>query len=150
MAVGPWVPYNCFTGDLGTKTHDLSSDTLKVALFLSTSNCDDSTLTGYAALTNEHANANGYTTGGVAVVATWAEVLGVATLTFQDAAWAPAGGNIVARFAVLYNDTSTGKRLIARALLDDTPADVTAIPGQLLKVGVENPGDPMLQIIPAP
>lgn len=149
MPAGAWRTYDRFQGDVGSKVHDFGSDTIKIALFLSTSNCDDDTLDRYAELTDEHANANGYTTGGVAVTVTWSEASGVGTLTFDDAVWAPAGGNIVARFAVMYNDTHADKPLIARALLDATPADLTAIPGQLFKVGVGIPGDPALRVIRA-
>src|SRR6266571_4675204 len=48
---------------------DIDSGSYKVALFLSTSNIGAASTT-YAGVTNEVANANGYTTGGIAVTFT--------------------------------------------------------------------------------
>lgn len=130
-AAGKWKQYHNAVKRTGDGTFDLDLNTFKVALFLSTSNAN--TLTSgnsiLADLTNQHANANGYTTGGVTVAATWVLSGAVSTFDVADAAWTAAGGSIVARFAVLYGSgTLNGlvNPLYGVMLLDTAPADVTA------------------------
>ncbi|MEO1908795.1 MAG: hypothetical protein ABGX08_17410 [Citromicrobium sp.] len=106
--------FNVFALDAVSGVHDLSSDTLKVALTdtapSTTSNA------GYADLT-EIASGNGYTTGGVtATVDTLSQTSGAVSLVLSGVSWTASGGDIAThRYAVLYNDTSTGKRLIGVA-----------------------------------
>ena len=139
MAAGKWKRYDIFAKWLADGTFDLDANTIKCALYLSTSDAD--TLTNVNSLkgdlTNEHANANGYTTGGVTVAATWVESSGTATFDVADAVWTASGGSITARFAVLYaSGTLNGHvdPLIAVCLLDTTPADVTATTGNTLTI----------------
>lgn len=135
MAASAWT----FTNEGKTKlldgTFDLDSDTFKCALFLSTSNLGAGSTT-YAGLTNEHANANGYTTGGVAVTLS---LSGTSTVTLDstDAQWTASGGSIVARYAVIYE---VGGRVLCYTLLDTTPADVTATVGNTLTVVIHASG----------
>src|ERR1043165_8127642 len=101
MAAGAWTFTNGARTKLLDGTFDIDSDTFKMALFLSTSDIG-ATETTYAGVTNEHANANGYTTGGIAVTLTLA---GTTTITMDiqtDPVWTASGGSIVARFAVIY------------------------------------------------
>jgi hypothetical protein len=115
----------------GTLDLDLTTN-MQVALFLSTSNANTLSVgTGvYGDLTNEHANANGYTTGGQALTGeVYTQTAGVATFDCNDPVWTAAGGSIVARFAVIYVNATVNtivKPLICVSLLDTTPADVTA------------------------
>jgi hypothetical protein len=140
MAAGPWVIYDEFKDSLGEKKINLATDTIKVGLFLSTSNAGSASLATaqYATLTNQHANANGYTTGGVTCASTYTQTGGTATFDLADAAWTASGGSIVARFAVIYSDTATNKDLIAYCLLDSTPADVTVTTGNSLTIQIAN------------
>ena len=131
MAAGNWT----FTDGARTRmlngTFDFDTDTFKVALFLSTSNIGASSTT-YAGLTNEHANANGYTTGGISLGAL--TLSGTTTVTVDDPAdcvWTASGGSITARYAVLYEN---GGDVVCYALLDSTPADVTATDGNTLTI----------------
>ncbi len=122
---------------------DLSTDTFKVALLQSSSNGIAATLTPatYATLTNQVANGNGYTTGGAtAGTPTLTGGGAVATITWDtaDVAWTASGGPIVARAAVMYDDSSTNKDLIAYCLLDSTPADVTVPDGVTETVQISN------------
>jgi hypothetical protein len=98
-------------------------------LFLSTSNLAAGSTT-YAALTNEHANANGYLTGGQSVTLALSGTTTV-TVSLTDNTWTASGGSIVARFAVIYE---VAGRVLAYALLDSTPADVTVTDGNALNV----------------
>lgn len=135
MAAGAWT----FTTELRTKlldgTFDLDTDTFKMALFLSTSNLGSGSTT-YAALTNEHSNANGYTTGGVSVTIS---LSGTTTVTVDstDASWTASGGSIVARYAVVYE---VAGRVLCYCLLDSTPADVTTTTGNTLTVAIHANG----------
>lgn len=136
MAAGAWVFPNSARADLLNGTFDLDTDSFKCALFLSTSNIGAGSTT-YAALTNEHANANGYTTGGVAVVLNLAGTTTVTVDITTDPVWTAAGGSIVARFAVIYE---VGGRVLCYCLLDAAPADVTATTGNTLTVAANVAG----------
>lgn len=144
MAASAWRTYRDFKTALGTKKINLSSDTIKCALFSSTSNCGDVDLATaqYATLTNQVSNqgAPGYETGGKTVAATWTETSGTLTFDTADASWTATGGSIVARFAVLYSDTATNKDLIAYCLLDTTPADITCTVGNTLTIQMSASG----------
>jgi hypothetical protein len=135
MAAGNWTFTN--EGRTWLSTGEwLDADSYKIALFLSTSNIGAASTT-YAGLTNEHANANGYTTGGNAVTLSRS---GTTTVTFDatdPAVWTASGGSIVARFAVLYE---VGGRVLAYCLLDSTPADVTATSGNTLTITINASG----------
>jgi hypothetical protein len=136
MAAGNWTFTNQTRTSLLNGDFDLNTDSLKVALFLSTSNIGASSTT-YAGLTNEHANANGYTTGGNAVTGS---LSGTTTVTFDTTdptAWTASGGSIVARFAVLYEVSGN---VIAYCLLDSTPADVTVTTGNTLTLTINASG----------
>ncbi len=108
---------------------DLANDTIKLALFLSTSNAATLTLSTFASLTNE-VSGNGYTSGGN-TLANVVVSTATGTVTFDSDAtvFSASGGDIVSRFYVLYSDTPTNKPVIGVALLDDTPADVTVTDG---------------------
>ena len=144
-AAGKWKAYDFFKQNSMNGLIDIDSHAFKVALFLSTSNANTLGVgTGLLAdLTNQVANANGYTTNGVALSAvTWTRSGG--TLTFDCAdlapAWTATGGPITARFAVIFDDTAVGKPLVCVCLLDTTPADVTATDGNPFNVTINASG----------
>jgi hypothetical protein len=148
MAAGKWKVYEFAKEYLADGTHDLDNAALgyKMALFLSTSNCETLSVgTGvYGDLTNEHANASGYTTGGNALTGeTYTHAGGTATFDCDDSVWTAAGGSITARFAVIYVDATVNgivKPLLCVSLLDTTPADVTATDGNTLTIGINASG----------
>lgn len=147
MAAGKWKLYADAKKYLADGTFDLdSTSNWKMALFLSTSNANTLT-TGtdvYGDLTNEHANANGYTTGGVALTSiTWTESSGTITFDLADPVWTASGGSIVARYAVIYQNATLNtivKPLLCVCLLDTTPADVTATTGNTLTITINASG----------
>src|SRR3954466_8844044 len=131
MAAGTWTFTNGGRTRLLNGTFDIDSDSYKCGLFLSTSNIGAASTT-YAGVTNEHANANGYTTGGISVAGL--TLAGTTTVTVDfttDPVWTASGGSIVARFAVLYE---VGGSVLAYCLLDSTPANVTATDGNTLTI----------------
>jgi hypothetical protein len=136
MAAGTWTLTNGGRTSLLNGTFDIDSDSWKCALLLSTSNIGAASTT-YAGLTNEHANANGYTTGGIAVALTLAGTTTVTVDITTDPVWTASGGSIVARFAAIYE---VGGNVLAYALLDSSPADVTATTGNTLTVAAHASG----------
>jgi hypothetical protein len=136
MAASAWTFTNGARSSILDGTFDIADDTYKCALFLSTSNIGAASTT-YAGLTNEHANANGYTTGGITVDLT---ISGTTTVTVDiatDPVWTASGGSIIARFAVIYE---VGGNVLCYCLLDSTPADVTATTGNTLTVAAHASG----------
>jgi len=148
MAAGKWKVYDKAKVRLADGTFDMDNASLglTMALFLSTSNCNTLSVgTGvYGDLTNEHANANGYTTGGVALTTeTWTNSTSTTTFDCDDVVWTASGGSIVARFAVIYCNATVNtivKPLLCVSLLDTAPADVTVTTGNTLTIAINASG----------
>jgi hypothetical protein len=136
MAAGAWTFTNATRTNLLNGSVPIDSGTFKMGLFLSTSNIGAASTT-YAGVTNEHANANGYTTGGIAVDLTLAGTTTVTADVATDPVWTASGGSITARFAVIYE---VGADVLCYCLLDSTPADVTATDGNTLTVAAHASG----------
>lgn len=136
MAAGAWTFTNGGRTSLLDGTFDIDSDTWKMALFLSTSNLGAASTT-YAGVTNEHANGNGYTTGGASVTLTLAGTTTVTVDVSSDPSWTASGGSIVARFAAIYE---VDGNILCYCLLDATPADVTVTDGNILTVAAHASG----------
>lgn len=98
-----------FVERLGLAIHDLNTHTLKIALTNTAPNATDDELADITQI----ANGNGYTTGGEDTQNTWAESGGTGTLTGTKVVWTSSGAGMATfRYVVLYNDTSTGDKLI--------------------------------------
>lgn len=140
-AAGKWKLYNTAKLKIGQGLIDLDTDTFKMALFLSTSNCNTLTHDEFADLTNQVANGNGYTTGGETLTTiTWVNASGTITFDCDNVNWNVTGAGITARFAVIYDDTAAGDPLLAVCLLDATPADITAVSGDIIQVSINASG----------
>lgn len=142
MAAGTWTFTNGGRTKLIDGTFIIATDTWKCALFLSTSNIGAASTT-YAGLTNEHANANGYTTGGIAVTFTLAGTTSVTASFATNPVWTASGGSIVARFAVIYE---VGGNVLAYCLLDSSPADVTVTTGNTLTIDADGVPSPVFTL----
>ncbi len=126
MAAGKWKLYNTAKEKIGQGLIDLDGHTFKMALFQGSSNCDTLTHDELADLTNQVANGNGYTTGGVTLTGvTWTNSSGVITFDCSNVSWTASGAGFSCRYAVIYDDTVSGDPLLAVCLLDTTPADIT-------------------------
>lgn len=117
-------------------TFDLDSDSFKMALFLSTSNIGAASTT-YAGVTNEVANASGYTTGGIAITLTLSGTTTVTVDIATDPVWTASGGAITCRYAVIYE---VGGDVLCYSLLDTTPADISAPSGSTLTIAANASG----------
>ena len=142
MAAGAWTFTNGGRTKLIDGTFDIDSDSWKCALFLSTSNIGAASTT-YAGVTNEHANANGYTTGGIAVTFTLAGTTSVTASFATNPTWTASGGSIIARFAVIYE---VAGNVLCYCLLDSTPADVTTTTGNTLTIDSDGTPNPVFTL----
>lgn len=122
--------YESFREYIGDGTFDMNSNTFVCTLHTSSYTPSASTHTVSANLTNEVANANGYTTGGVTLASVvWTRTGGSVKFDANDAVWTASGGSITARYAVIRASGTLNGRvnpLVAYVLLDTTPADVVA------------------------
>lgn len=102
--------FNAFVENLAEKGMNLGSDTLKVAL---TNTAPVATNSLFAELTEISAG-SGYTAGGTAAtISSSAQSSGTYKLVLADVVFTASGGPIGPfRYAVLYDDTSTGDMLI--------------------------------------
>lgn len=142
MAAGTWTLTNTGRTNILNGTFDIDSDSYKVALFTSASNIGASSTT-YAGVTSEVANANGYTTGGIAVTLVLSGTTSVTVSFSTNPVWTASGGSITARFAVLYEVSGN---VLAYCLLDSTPADVTATTGNTLTIDSDGTPSPVFTL----
>lgn len=147
MAAGAWKLYESAKEYIGDGTFDLDDGAnWMIALYLSTSNANTLTAasTIYGNLTNEHANGNGYATGGQALSGVvWTRSGGTVTFDCDDEVFAASGGSIVARNAVIYKDATVNgivQPALCTCLLDSTPADVTVTDGNNLTITIHANG----------
>jgi hypothetical protein len=100
-----------FSEQLVRGTHDFDANTFKVYLSNDTPSASADAVKADLA---EISAGNGYTAGGATTTITVAEVTGTTTVSGTEVSWTAAGGAIGPfRYAVLYNDTSASKNLIA-------------------------------------
>lgn len=142
MAAGNWTFTNSARTKILTSQFDMDSDTWKCALFQSTSNISASSTT-YAGVTNEVATANGYTAGGITVTFTLSGTTSVTASFTSNPVWTASGGNITARYAVIYE---SGGDVLCYCLLDTTPADVTATTGNTLTIDSDGSPAPVFTL----
>lgn len=131
MPAGVWTFTNSTRTNLLNGTFDLDSDSFKCALVTSSSNISTSSTT-WAGVTNEVANGNGYTTGGVTVSPL--VLAGTTNVTVKfgtNPSWTASGSGITARWAVVYE---VGGNVLCFCLLDNTPANVVVSSGNTLTI----------------
>jgi hypothetical protein len=106
-------------------THDLDTDTIKIALYTSSATLGSSTTT-YSS-TNEVASGSGYTTGGNTLAGASITSSGTtAFVDFTDTTWTSA--SFTARGALIYNSSKSNKAI---AVLD-FGADKTSTNGDFV------------------
>ncbi len=143
MAADAWKVYNKAKEYIGDGTIDLDAGDAYFSVVLLTSSYTPAlTHSAYSDISGtEVSNGNGYTTGGdILASSTWTESSGTVTFDSADPSWTASGGSIVARYAVLVHIAAgssvpqTGDKIIAYCLLDNAPANVTAVSGADLTI----------------
>lgn len=107
--------YTIFKYEQGLKNINLSSDTLKIALFTNTYTPNQDTDVTYSSLAGEVATGSGYTAGGATLSGvTWAQdnTNHRGKLTATNPTWSPTA-NITFQTVVLYDSTVATNNLIA-------------------------------------
>jgi hypothetical protein len=142
MAADAIKLFQGFKKRLGLAQFDFATDILKCALLTSAYVPNLATQEVYADLSGEVAGGNGYATGGAVLTGVvWAETGDDdMLLNANNVAWSATNVNLVARYAVLYDDTHPDKPLIGYILLDNTPADITVTPGNSLTLDFDDVG----------
>lgn len=129
--------YDAFKQYVGDGTIDLDTDTIKVAL-VSSAYTPSSAHSVLADITNEVANGNGYTTGGVTLTSlSYTQTSGTAKFTSSNPSWTGASAGFVARRAIFYKSGTANAKvnpLIGHMLLDSAPADVSFAPGNTVTI----------------
>ncbi len=138
-AAGKWKIYDFAKKYIGDGTIDLDDTTnWKLALFLAAGNANTLSVgTGvYGDLTSEHANANGYTTGGLAITGiTFTRSGGTVTFDADNVVFTATADSIVNRYGVMYKNATVNsivKPLLCVCLVDTAPADKTTTNGNTL------------------
>ena len=145
MAAGKWRLYEIAKEAIAQGTIDLDSDTFKINLYLSTSNADTlakATVTAnLTSITNQVATNFGYTQDTKAVTLSVSESGGTVTVDeTTNPVWTASGGDITARFAVIWDDTHATNMPLCVCELDTTPADVTATDGNTFTINMNASG----------
>lgn len=141
-AAGAWTPTTTTRAEMLNGTFNWAATPFKVALFTSSSNLSTSS-TAYSAITNEVAQANGYTTGGISVSFSVTGTSTAAVSFVQNPAWAASGGSLTARWAAIY---AVGGNIAFFCLLDSTPADVTVTVNNVLVVDSDGSPNPIFTV----
>jgi hypothetical protein len=143
MAASAWRTYSSLLEYQGDGTIDMDGHTFKCQLHSSSYTPNLNTHTVRADLTNELATQYGYTQGGATLGSvTWGAAANVCTFDSGDVQWTASGGDLTARFAVIYDDTPSSPLdpLVCYCLLDTTPTDVTATNGNTFTVQMNASG----------
>lgn len=126
MAASAWAFYNKFKEYMADGTIDLDTQNFWMTLHTSASNAATNTLSTFASVTGEVAEANGYSTSGkVLSGVTWATGASASEMRWDATAriWSAAGGSISAiKYAVIRNSAGN---LVCRSQLSTAQFSVT-------------------------
>lgn len=117
MAASAFTVFNKAKEKLADGTFDLDTHTFKMALCgasqaLSAAFAGTSTDCRYSDLTDQLANGNGYTTGGVTLTGvTWTESSGTLTFDCNNPQWTGLTKTGI-KYGVIYDDSDTNKGLL--------------------------------------
>lgn len=135
MAASAWYVFYSAKKEILDGTIDLDNDTIKMALLASGWGRNIAADQWSDLESNEIAAGNGYDAGGKEITGK-AVVLSAGNVAYFDSdntSWIATGGPIVARYAVLYDDSTANKTPICYCYLDTT-TDVTVNDGLALVV----------------
>jgi hypothetical protein len=103
--------FNSFVEALAEKTHNLGSDTLKIALTNTAPSATNTVLANITEIAYTNIQ-NGATTGRDVTVTTSSQTSGTYTLDANDVVLTATGTVPTFQYVVLYNDTATSDELI--------------------------------------
>ena len=130
--------FQSFREYLGDGTFDLNTNVFKAQLHTSTFTPNAGTMSVLADVTNEVANGNGYTTGGVTLGSVaWTRSGATVTFDAADVSWTGASAGFSARYLLIYASGTLNGRvnpLVGYMLLDSAPADVSFATGNTVTV----------------
>jgi hypothetical protein len=132
MAAGAWTFYNEAKGYIGSADIDLDGANFRMTLYTSASNAATATLSTLAGLTNEVAEANGYSSSGKALTGvTWAVGASASEYRFDCTAviWTATGGTIPnVKFAVIWKSGASAgaRKLLAYSQLSTSQFTIGA------------------------
>lgn len=138
MSSGPWLPYNKFLLKWAQGDINLGSDAFKMALFGVISNCYDTTNEKLTDLTSE-VSGNGYARQDC-VISLTNPTDSTLKIVADASVFTASGGEIIAYYAVIYDDTMSSPDLVAYCLLDETPMEVTVTDGNTLTIDSSSAG----------
>ena len=140
MAADAWLIYHSAKEYIGDNTIDLDNDTFVCDLVTSAYTPSLSTHTAKSDLGANIVSGNGYASD--TLVVTWVQSGGTVTFDSDDATYTASGGSITARYAVIWDDTTTSPvdALLCYSLLDNAPADVSVTDGNTLTVQMNASG----------
>lgn len=136
------IPHDFFRSVLEKEQDINATDTIKCCLVDNTYT-PDADHTQYSDVSgDELANSNGYTTGGATVTAsvTDSDANDNVKVDISDPTWTASGGTlggVAARYAVVYNDSSTPKSIL---YIVDLGADQTITDGQQFTIQIDADG----------
>ncbi|MCC6959234.1 MAG: hypothetical protein IT301_05255 [Dehalococcoidia bacterium] len=135
--VGAWTVFGSFIEKVGNKLIDLDTDTFKALLVTSSWTPNTSTDDELADVSGNQA-ANSVTV--TITTPTWTRSGATTTFDADDITFSASGGNAVARYCVIYDDTPAGDPLVCYCLLDTAPANVTILSGDSLIIQLNASG----------
>lgn len=143
MAADAWLLYGKAKELLGLKAIDLSGtgDTFKCDLVTSGYTPDLVNHTAYTDISGNVVAGSGYATFTMTV--TWTLAGTTVTWDSDNPQYSASGGSIVARYAVMWNDTVTtpvADPLMCYSLLDNSPADISISDGNTGTISISASG----------
>ena len=107
MATSILYKINNFLYALGTKTHNLSSDSFKIALTNTAHTASWTKLSDLTEISYTNCSSRALT------ITSWSQTSGTAKLIFADITLTASGGSVGPfRYVYIYNDTATNKDLV--------------------------------------
>lgn len=141
MAADAWLVYASAKEWIGDGTIDLDDDTFKVDLVTSSYTPDLVNHTDITDISAAIVSGNGYATFTATV--TWTKSGSTITFDSDNPNYSASGGNIVARYAVYWDDTvasPTADPLLCYSLLDNSPANITITDGNTGTITISTSG----------
>ncbi len=141
MAADNWKKFESFPEYAGDGTMDMDDDTFICALLTSVWTPNVATQSVWADISANEVTGNGYAQH--SCTQTWTHSGGTTTFDSDDPQYTASGGNIVFRYACVYDDTPAATPtdpLCFYSLVDNTPADTTINDGNSLSLVINASG----------